>query len=248
LEKLLASSLLPLLELAAAAEHAVLPMLAVLELAVAMLPVLELATVVASVAAVADPVATVAHHASSHVSSSHVSTSHVPTVAATRDLVCSIGHGRSSCSSSQHAAHATTSMATTVTRRARVTGRGITTLLWVTMLLGRVTVLLRRVTMLLGWVTPRSRWVTPRRRRVPLLWRVSLRRVSLLGRISLLRRVPVATRWVPMTASNTLHQVGHEPFVTLVMVVIASSHLPRGTELEGRPAIAEEEEADLGLR
>jgi len=108
----LASSLLPLLELAAAAEHAVLPMLAVLELAVTVLPVLELAAVVASVAAA---VASMSHHAS-HVSTSHVSTSHVPTVTATRNLVCSIGHSRSSCTSSEHAAHAA-AMAATMTCR-----------------------------------------------------------------------------------------------------------------------------------
>jgi len=47
------------------------------------------------------------------------------------------------------------------------------------------------------------------------------------------------------STSNAVHQVGHEPLVPLVMVVIASSHLLRGTELERRPAIIEEEEADL---
>ena len=106
--KLLASALLPLLELAAAAEHAVLPMLAVLELAVAvlaMLAVLELAAVVAVPAAVASMAA---HHASHHVSTS--------TVAAVRNLVCSVSGGSSCCASSQHAAHAhASSMATTVT-------------------------------------------------------------------------------------------------------------------------------------
>jgi hypothetical protein len=99
--KLLASALLPLLELAAAAEHAVLPMLAVLELAMAVLPVLELAAVVA-VPAMA------AHHASHHVPTS--------TVAAVRNFVCSVSGGSSCCASSQHAAHAhASSMATTVT-------------------------------------------------------------------------------------------------------------------------------------
>jgi hypothetical protein len=34
-----------------------------------------------------------------------------------------------------------------------------------------------------------------------------------------------------MTTSNALHQVGHEPLVPLVMVVIASSHCPQDTEL-----------------
>jgi len=104
--KLLASALLPLLELATAAKHAVLPMLAVLELAVAVLPVLELAAVVAVPAAVASSMA--AHHASHHVSAS--------TVAAVRNLVCSVSSGSSCCASSQHAAHAhASSMATTVT-------------------------------------------------------------------------------------------------------------------------------------
>lgn len=86
---LLASALLPLLELAAAAEHAVLPMLAMLELAMAVLPVLELAAVVAIPATVASMSA---HHASHHVSAS--------TVPAVRDLVCSVSGGSSCCASS----------------------------------------------------------------------------------------------------------------------------------------------------
>jgi len=109
--KLLASALLPLLELATAAKHAVLPMLAVLELAVAVLPVLELAAVAvpAAVPSMAVPTAVpsmAAHHASHHVSTS--------TVASVRKLVCSVRGGSSCCASRQHAAHAS-SMATTVT-------------------------------------------------------------------------------------------------------------------------------------
>jgi hypothetical protein len=94
------------------------------------------------------------------------------------------------------------------------------------MLLWRVA-LLRGVTVLLRRVTARCRWVTTRCRRVAMLRGVSLRWVSLLGRVSLLwwvslRRVPVATG-----TCNAVHQVGHEPLVPLVMVVIASSHLVR---------------------
>jgi hypothetical protein len=134
--------------------------------------------------------------------------------------VCSISHSSSCCASSEHAAHAS-SMATTMTRRARVTCRGVATLLRVAMLLWGVP-LLRGVTVLLRRVAARCRRVTTRCRRVAMLRGVPLRWVSLLGRVALLWRVPVAT-----STCNAVHQVGHEPLVPLVMVVIASSHLLR---------------------
>jgi len=59
------------------------------------------------------------------------------------------------------------------------------------------------------------------RRVTVLLWRVSLRRVSLLGRVSLLRRVAVATGRVSMTTtSNAVHYGGHEPLVFVLMVLL----------------------------
>ena len=76
-----------------------------------------------------------------------------------------------------------------------------------------------------------------------LLWRVSLRWVSLLGRVSLLWRVAVATRRVSMTTMttmstcNSVHQGGHEPLVFLVMVLLLWRVSLRWVSLLGRVSL-----------